>query len=102
MAVLGVVANFSFGSQMATITETLPKAIRVLGFGTVYSVAISILGGSTQLVVKALIDITGNPLIPAYYMFVAAAIGQMAYFLIPESAPVRLKSRPVPSEVLAE
>jgi len=102
MAILGVFTNFSFGAQCATIGESLPKSIRVTGFGTVYSVSIAALGGSTQPIVTWLIHVTGSALAPAFYVFAAAIIGQVAYFLIPESAPVRLKSRVVSSEALTE
>ena len=91
MTVLGVAANFSFGSQLAMLTESLPKAIRAMGFATVYSIAIGVLGGSTQFVVTWLIHLTGNPMAPAWYMTGSAVIGQIALMLIPESAPVRLK-----------
>ncbi len=91
MTVLGVTANFSFGSFLATLAEALPKSIRVTGLATVYSVAIAALGGSTQFVVTWLIHLTGNPMAPAWYITGSAVIGQIALMLIPETAPVRLR-----------
>jgi MFS family permease len=91
MTILGITANFSFGSLLATLGESLPKSIRVTGLATVYSLAIGLLGGSTQFVVNGLIHLTGNPMAPAWYMTGSALIGQIALMLIPESAPVRLK-----------
>jgi MHS family citrate/tricarballylate:H+ symporter-like MFS transporter len=90
MTIYGFVTNFSFGSFCATLAESLPKGIRVTGFATVYSVAISALGGTTQVVVTWLIHVTGNAMAPAWYVTGAALIGQIALMLIPESAPVRL------------
>jgi MFS family permease len=93
MTILGITANFSFGSLLATLGESVPKSIRVTGLATVYSLAIGVLGGSTQFVVNGLIHLTGNPMAPAWYMTGSALIGQIALMLIPESAPVR--QRPV-------
>lgn len=91
MSVLGVTANFSFGSLLATLGESLPKPIRATGFATVYAVAIAMLGGSAQFVVNRLIHLTGDPMAAAWYMTGSALIGQIALMLIPESAPARLK-----------
>ena len=89
MSILGIFTNFSFGSFCATLAESLPKRIRVTGFGTVYSLSIALLGGSTQFIVTGLIFNYG-PMSPAWYVFGAAAIGQIALMLIPESAPARM------------
>jgi len=72
-----------------TFAESLPSAIRGGGFGTVYSVAVAVFGGTTQLVVTWLIHLTGNALAPAWYVIAAGAIGQVALMLMVESAPVR-------------
>jgi MHS family citrate/tricarballylate:H+ symporter-like MFS transporter len=91
MSILGIFTNFSFGSFCATLAESLPKSIRVTGFGTVYSLSIAALGGSTQAVVTWLIRVTDSAMAPAWYMLGAAVIGQIALQLIPESAPARAK-----------
>ena len=102
MAVLGITSNFSFGSLLATLGESLPKSIRVTGFATVYSIAIAVLGGSTQFVVNRLIHLTGDPMAPAWYMTGSALIGQVALMLIRESAPVRLRNTPALATMPAE
>ena len=90
MSGLGALAGFIGGSFYAALGESLPKPIRGLGFGTVYSVSIAAFGGTTQLIVTWLLHVTGNPLAPAWYLLAASAVGQVALMLIPESAPVRL------------
>jgi MFS family permease len=92
MAAFGILSNLSFGSFCATLGESLPKSIRATSFATVYSLAISSLGGSTQFVVTWLIHVTGSAMAPAFYTIVAALFGQVALMLIPESAPARLRS----------
>ncbi len=74
---------------IVTITETLPAHIRSGAVATIYAFAISIFGGSTQFVIKLLIDKTGNPLAPAYYWTCAATLGLIAMILVRESAPGR-------------
>jgi len=87
MAVMGIVSNLAFPSVCAALGESLPKAIRCSGFGTVYSLAIAVCGGTTQFVVTWLIHVTGNAMAPAFYLVAAGGIGQIALMLIPESAP---------------
>ncbi len=91
MMILGVFVNASFGSFCAALAESLPKSIRVAGFGTTYSFAIALLGGSTQTIVTWLIQTTGSPMAPAWYVLGAALIGQVALMLMPESAPARIR-----------
>jgi len=94
MSVLNVASSINAGSFYAGLAESLPKTIRGSGFGTVYSVSIAAFGGTTQLVITWLIHITGSAMAPAWYLTGAAAIGQIAYMLMRESAPVRLTAAP--------
>jgi MFS family permease len=94
MPVLYVASNFVNGSFYAGLAESLPMAVRGVGFGTIYSVAIAAFGGTTQLVLTWLIHITGSAMAPAWYLTGASVIGQMALMLMRESAPVRLKAIP--------
>src|SRR5205085_222715 len=79
---------------IVTITETLPPHIRSGAVATIYAFAISIFGGSTQFVIKLLIDRTHNPLAPAYYWTGAAVLGLVAMILVTESAPAKQTSIP--------
>jgi MFS family permease len=94
MSVLSVASNFMQGSIYTCLAESLPKTIRGSGFGTIYSAAIAAFGGTTQLVATWLIHVTGSAMAPAWYVIGAAAIGQIALMLMPESAPVRWKKIP--------
>jgi MHS family citrate/tricarballylate:H+ symporter-like MFS transporter len=94
MTALGAAASLTAGSFYAGLAESLPKTIRGSGFGTVYSVSIATFGGTTQLVVTWLIHVTGSAMAPAWYLIGATAIGQIAFMLIRESAPVRLAMAP--------
>jgi hypothetical protein len=51
-----------------------------------------VFGGTTQFVVTWLIEATGSPLAPAWYMTIAIALGLTAMLLTPETAPARTRS----------
>ncbi|HTO91695.1 MAG TPA: MFS transporter [Candidatus Sulfotelmatobacter sp.] len=88
-AVMTMFAAVASVPVIVTITETLPPHIRSGAVATIYAFAISIFGGSTQFMLKFLIEKTGNPLAPAYYWTGAAVVGLVAMILVKESAPVR-------------
>ena len=94
ITLLSAAQNFIWGSYYAGLAESLPQSIRGSGFGIVYSLAIALFGGTTQLVVTWLIHLTGSPMAPAWYMLGAAAAGQIALMMFTESAPVRLALTP--------
>jgi MFS family permease len=94
-AVMAILASLSSVPVIVTITETLPPRIRSGAVAMIYAFAISIFGGSTQFVIKLLLDKTGDHLAPAYYWTGAAIVGLVAMSLVKESAPVKLaRARP--------
>jgi MHS family citrate/tricarballylate:H+ symporter-like MFS transporter len=90
VALLGATAALTllhiFGSTPALILfiEALPARIRAGALGIVYAVAIALFGGTTQIVVKALIEWTQSPLAPAFYMMAAILFGIAGALLIRE------------------
>lgn len=92
IGILSFVGNMTFGAFYAAFAESLPKPIRGGAFAIIYAVSITLFGGTCQPVVRWLIQVTGNPMAPAWYMLAATAVGQIAMQLIPESAPVRLRA----------
>jgi MFS transporter, MHS family, citrate/tricarballylate:H+ symporter len=94
VALLWVLSIGNFGTFCAAMTEALPQRIRSGAFGTAYATAIALFGGTTQLVVTWLIHLTGSAIAPAWYLTGCTLVGQIAYLLFPETAPVRLQSRP--------
>jgi MFS family permease len=94
---LAAVRGLATGAFYATVAEALPKRIRSGVLATVYAAAIAIFGGTTQLVVTWLIRVTGDPMSPAWYMFAALLVGQVAYMFM----SVRPRSVvPMPAEAL--
>jgi hypothetical protein len=72
----------------------LPQRVRSGGIALIYALAISVFGGSAQFLVAWLIRATGNPLAPAWYMFCGVIIGLIALVQLPETAPIKVRSRP--------
>jgi MFS family permease len=93
MTLLGALSSIWAGSFYAGLAEALPQRIRSTGFGTIYALSVAVFGGTTQLVVTWLIHVTGSSIAPAWYLIGATAVGQIAFMLFPETAPVRLSGR---------
>jgi len=92
MVILNAVYSLRMGSFFAAFIESLPPRIRSGGFGTVYAASVAIFGGTTQLVVTWIIHVTGSAVAPAWYLIGFTLIGEIAYLLYPETAPVRLRT----------
>jgi MFS family permease len=71
------------------MTESLPKASRGRTVALIYALAISLFGGTTQLVVTWLVHTTGALMSPAFYLLAANLVGLTAMSLMPETAPVK-------------
>jgi MFS family permease len=91
-----VLAFLSFlmqGPMYAAISEGLPARVRARVFALVYALPVTILGGSTQLVVTWLLEVTGKPMALAWYLTGVTTIGVLAMFALRETAPVRRRAR---------
>ncbi len=79
------------GPIYAAISEGLPAKVRARGFALVYALPVAVLGGTTQLVVTWLIEVTGTPMALAWYLTGVSLVGLTAMVLLRETAPVRLR-----------
>jgi predicted MFS family arabinose efflux permease len=93
-AILAVLQAFFTAPALIAVTESLPKAVRSGALGIIYSVSASVFGASTQFAIKGLIDLTGSPLVPAWYLIGAVLIGGIAMTLMRETAPVKVGAAP--------
>jgi MFS family permease len=88
MMIIGFFNSLNAGALYSTATEALPRRIRGRVFALVYASAIALFGGGAQLVVTWLIKVTGSPMSPAWYLFAATLIGQIALTqMIPRARP---------------
>ncbi|MDO0929240.1 MFS transporter [Streptomyces sp. TG1A-8] len=74
----------------ATLPALFPTAVRYAAMGIGFNFAVAAFGGTTPLVTAALVDISGDDLMPAYYLMLAGAIGLATVRFLPESAQVPL------------
>ena len=86
VGLMGALSSVSSGPGLILLTESVRKEVRGLVLSTVYAVALAVFGGTTQMVITALIHLTGDPLAPAWYMMAATAIGIAAVSLMRETA----------------
>ncbi|HLZ83829.1 MAG TPA: MFS transporter [Caulobacteraceae bacterium] len=87
---LGFLSGLGGAALYVTLAEALPKRVRSRVFAVVYASAIAAFGGSTQLIVSWLIHVTGNPMSPAFYLFAATLVGQLALTLMSTRATPRV------------
>jgi MHS family proline/betaine transporter-like MFS transporter len=78
---------YTMGSAPAysLMPENFPKHLRAGYLASAYAVAVSVFGGSAQLVVAWLIKITGNTMAPAWYMIVCVVISLIAVSKLDET-----------------
>lgn len=85
-----VLLSLLYAPQLATISATFPAffptPVRFAGFALAYNLSTSLFGGTAPAVNAWLIDMTGNPLVPAYVMIAACLCGLLALDFTSESA----------------
>ncbi|WDD95634.1 MFS transporter [Burkholderia sp. FERM BP-3421] len=82
-AVLSVTLAGYYGPFGAMIAELFPAHIRSTGLSLAYNVAVMLFGGFGQFVVTWLIQATGTPLAPTYYVMAGLALSIVAVAFVP-------------------
>lgn len=82
------------GTMSAALPALFPTHIRYGALSIGYNVSTSLFGGTTPLVITALISLTGTKMVPAYYAMAAALVGVVAVALMPETARQPLEGSP--------
>ena len=91
MAALGLLLVCFTAAMPSALPALFPTRVRYGSLSIGFNVSVSLFGGTTPLVVTALIGATGTMMMPAYYMMAAAVIGGIAVWYMKESA-----GRPLP------
>ncbi|MFI6378471.1 glycine betaine/L-proline transporter ProP [Streptomyces sp. NPDC050658] len=91
LAALGLLLVCFTASMPSALPALFPTKVRYGSLSIGFNISVSIFGGTTPLVVTALIGATGNMMMPAYYMMAAAVVGGAAVWFMSESA-----GRPLP------
>ena len=89
---INMLLNFTFsigvGATYAFMSEAFPKSVRSSGLGILYALGVTIFGGTTQFMVAWLIDVTGSPMVPAWYQMAANVVAIVGVLLLTEHVEV--------------
>lgn len=84
-ALLAVAQSASTGIAAVVISEIFPIRVRYTGASISYNTAYVIFGGTAPFVATYLVDVTGNILMPAYYVGIVALISTLFVLKLPET-----------------
>lgn len=90
-ALLSTLLGGTSTPALVLFTEALPAHIRAGSIGLVYALAIAIFGGSAQIIEHQLIEATGDPIAPAWYMTAFLVVGLLAVLRLPEAQHERVR-----------
>ena len=95
-----IVLGLLYIPQLSTISATFPAMfpthVRYAGFAIAYNISTSLFGGTAPAVNQALINATGDKLVPAYYMMAACVVGAIALVGVPETRGCSIRGRGIP------
>ena len=81
LAVLNAVGG---ATVIITLAEIFPVEVRANGMSLVYALGVAIFGGFGQFIVTWLIQATGSPIAPAWYVMACALATVLSLVAIPE------------------
>ncbi|OMH34175.1 MFS transporter [Tersicoccus sp. Bi-70] len=81
LCVMPYVANLA-----SSLPALFPTASRYGAMGVAYNFAVAIFGGTTPLLVQGLIQLTGQDMVPAWYLMFFSVLGLIAIWRMPETA----------------
>ena len=94
LGLLAIPVTFYVANLASALPALFPTASRYGAMGIAYNFAVAIFGGTAPLIMQGLITLTGNDMMPAYYLMVTSAIGAVAIGIMKESA-----KRPMPGSM---
>ncbi|MCD7438271.1 glycine betaine/L-proline transporter ProP [Streptomyces lincolnensis] len=94
MLILGLSLVCMVSTMSAALPALFPTQVRYGAMSIGYNFSTSLFGGTTPLVVTALISATGSDLMPAFYAMGAALIGAIAVACMKETARKPLAGSP--------
>ncbi|MGI5482580.1 glycine betaine/L-proline transporter ProP [Streptomyces lavendofoliae] len=94
MLMLGLSLVCLLGTMSAALPALFPTHVRYGSLSVGYNLSASLFGGTTPLVITALISVTGSTLMPAYYAMAAALVGVIAVACMKETARQPLDGSP--------
>lgn len=96
IAILGLLLVAVISTISSTLPALFPTTVRYSGFAIGYNLSTAIFGGTAGTASEALIQATGNELVPGWYLAVAGAIGLISVLTFRETAGRSLRGNVVP------
>jgi MFS transporter, MHS family, proline/betaine transporter len=93
-AIASVLLTMYTGPICAILAEMFPTRIRYTALSVSYGFAVAIFGGFAPYISTFLIQASGDPLAPAYYVMLAGVLSLFATFFVVERA-----GQPLPDEL---
>jgi MHS family proline/betaine transporter-like MFS transporter len=94
LMLLGVALVCFTSSMPSTLPALFYTPVRYSALSIAFNVSVSLFGGTTPLVTAWLVERTGDPLVPAYYLMGAALIGMATMAFVRETAGLPLRGSP--------
>ncbi|MHC5558577.1 MFS transporter [Kocuria sp. U4B] len=94
LALIALPVTFYVANLASALPALFPTASRYGGMGIAYNFAVAIFGGTAPLIIESLIQLTGNELMPAFYLMFTSVAGAIAIRFMRESA-----NRPLPGSL---
>lgn len=89
--ILGIAISGYTGVVVVSFSEILPPRVLSTGLSIAYNLAVMLFGGFAGFIITWLIDVTGNPMAPAFYVMFAAAVSAIGASFVRE--PPHLRKR---------
>lgn len=86
LTLVAVPVAFYVAVSASTLPALFPTASRFGAMAIAFNVAVSLFGGTTPLISQWLVQITGNPYMPAFYIMFFAVLAGIALLPMKESA----------------
>jgi MHS family proline/betaine transporter-like MFS transporter len=86
LALVAFPVTFYVANLASALPALFPTAHRYGAMGIAYNFAVAIFGGTTPFIIASLIQLTGNDMMPAYYLMATSAIAAVTIYYLPESA----------------
>lgn len=87
----GAMLSINDGTLASFLAEVFPTKVRYTGFAFTFNMANALLGGTAPLVCTWLIQVTGNNMMPAWYLVFFSVIALIAMLFIKETAHKSLR-----------
>ncbi|MDJ0316743.1 MFS transporter [Arthrobacter sp. H35-MC1] len=86
LALIAFPVTFYVSNLASSLPALFPTSSRYGGMGISYNFAVAIFGGTAPFVMKGLITLTGNDMMPAYYLMLTSTVGAIGIYFLRESS----------------